>query len=148
MTEHTRRTALKATGASTIALVAAGCLSDDEDGDSDDDSDEFEIDPGTTITLEAHMSGWKGLEPAAIEGETNPSLVLEAGAEYEIGWEQGDGRQHNIELWDADEELVDDDYATDLTDDPAETIAFAATDEIAYYRCNPHTGMQGEIRVE
>lgn len=151
MTEHTRRTVLKAAGASTLAVAVAGCTggddADDENGD-ENDADGFEIDAGETITLEGHSSGWEGIAPEQIEGETNPTLVLEEGADYEIGWEPGDSLEHNIQLWDENEELVDEEYRTEVTAEPEETIEFTATTEIAYYRCNPHPGMQGEIRVE
>ncbi|ELZ13309.1 hypothetical protein C477_22675 [Haloterrigena salina JCM 13891] len=152
MTEHTRRTVLKAAGASTLAVAVAGCTggdddSDDENGDESGD-DTYEIDAGETIMLEGQIGGWTGLQPAAIEDVENPTLVLEADAEYEIGWEPGDSASHNIELWDENEELVDEAYKLELTSDPDETLSFTASEDIAYYRCNPHSNMQGEIRVE
>ncbi|WP_339103954.1 hypothetical protein [Haloterrigena salinisoli] len=152
MTEHTRRTVLKAAGASTLAVAVAGCTGSDDDGDSEngDESDDgtYEIDAGETIMLEGQISGWTGLQPEAIDGVENPTLVLEDGAEYEIGWEPGDGSDHNIELWDENEELVDEEYKLELTNDPGDPLSFTASSEIAYYRCNPHSNMQGEIRVE
>jgi hypothetical protein len=146
-----RRRLLKAAGASVVAVTLAGCSgSNGDDEESDDDSgggDGFEIEPGTTIMLDGYTGGWEGAEPSEIEGETNPTLILEDGETYEIGWQQGDGSRHNIVLWDADQSTVED-YETELTDDPDGTLEFVATDELAYYRCDPHSAMQGEIRVE
>ncbi|ELY58463.1 blue (type 1) copper domain-containing protein, partial [Natronococcus amylolyticus DSM 10524] len=90
-----------------------------------------------------------GIEPEAIEGEQNPTLILEEGEEYEIGWPEGDGVRHNIEIWDEDGDVVDD-YETDLTDDPGDDqiLTITATEEMAAYRCRPHGSMEGEIRVE
>jgi hypothetical protein len=148
---HSRRTVLKAAGGSAALALVAGCLSDDESDDNGDDDggndDGFDIEPGTTIMLEGLTGGWEGLEPEAIAGESNPTLVLQEGETYEIGWEPGDSVEHNIEIWDADEDVVGE-YATELTSDPDEVLEFTATDEMAYYRCRPHSGMQGEIRVE
>ena len=135
---------------------------DDTDGDEEeeDDTDEEEeedgngngdtIEPGTTIVFDGQTEGWEGLEPEAIEGETNPTLVLEADEEYEIGWEGGDGALHNIEIWDENEDVVDD-LETEETDDPDDDqfLEFTATEEMAYYVCRPHrTTMVGEIDVE
>ena len=156
-----RRTAMKLTGAAAATALVAGCSDNgddnggaDDNGDDDDangDADGFEIDPDETIVLEGITGGWEGIEPSQIEGEENPTLILQDGEDYEITWEQGDGSQHNVQLWDENEEIVED-YETDLTDDPDpegdDLLEFTATDEIAYYRCDPHPNMQGEVQVE
>ncbi|WP_440766539.1 plastocyanin/azurin family copper-binding protein [Natronorubrum sp. DTA7] len=127
-----------------------------DDGDQhDDDSgtetgDAVSIDPGTTIVFEGQVQGWEGLEPTAIEGVTNPTLALEEGETYRIGWEGGDGVPHNIELWDQDDELVDD-YETDITDESGDDqfLEFEASEELAYYVCAPHEAMmRGELLLE
>jgi hypothetical protein len=156
---------LKAAGASMLIVGAAGCMGEDDDDDNngdeqtDDDQDdqddgdggELSIDPGETILLEGYTSGWVGAEPSEIEGEENPTLVLQDGEDYEIAWEQGDGSSHDLVLWDEDEEVVDD-YETPPTTEPDpegdQLLEFTATDEIAYYRCTPHGNMQGEIEIE
>jgi len=57
-----------------------------EDGGLPDDV----IDPSETITLEAPSSSeWTGLSPSSIEGETDPTLRLAAGEEYEMEWANG-----------------------------------------------------------
>lgn len=148
--EHSvsRRTALKLAGVAGATTFIAGCSGGNGNGDNGGDAG-IEIEPDTTILFEGNMGGWDGVDPAQIEGETNPTLVLEDGADYEIGWTQGDGDHHNIQIWDANEEIVDG-LETDLTDDPGDGdyLEFTASEEMAYYRCDPHPAMQGEIRVE
>lgn len=135
-----------------MAVAVAGCTGGGDDGNSGDTSDNgddgFEIDPGTTIMLEGSTSGWEGISPDEINGESNPTLIFEAGEAYEMGWEPGDSADHNLELWNEDEELIGDEYATELTSDPDETLEFTASEEMAYYRCQPHSSMQGELRIE
>ena len=151
-----RRTALKLAGAAAATAVVAGCSSADDidddgpvNGNDNGNGDGFEIEPGTRILLEGITAGYVGIEPDEIAGEENPTLILQDGEEYEIGWTQGDGASHNVELWDSSENMVEN-YGTTLTNDPgdADTFTFTATDEIAYYRCNPHPDMQGEIDVQ
>ena len=150
-----RRTALKLTGAAALTATVAGCSSGDDDGDDGGNGDDgYEIEAGETITLEGETTGWIGSTPSEIEGVENPTLVLEDGEEYEIGWEQGDGGEHNVVLWDENEEPVGEYYTgddpTDTTDSPGDDdfFTFTASDEIAYYRCDPHPNMQGSIEVE
>lgn len=150
--ETNRRTMLKMSGASIATALVAGCLGDDDDDDADEnggDDGPYEIEPGEQITFSGAIGGWEGLKPAAIEGETNPTLVLEAGETYEIGWTEGDGTPHNFVVWDDDEEIVDD-YQTEQVAEPDDDQLYeiTATDEMAYYRCEPHENMQGEIQVE
>lgn len=155
--DDARRTVLKATGGTVAVALAAGCLGDDGDGDdgTGNGAAGIEIDPDEPILLEGITAGWEGLEPASIEGETNPTLVLQEGETYEIGWTQGDGAAHNVVLWDETEDVVEDYYTYDSEADdetsPADAgdfLEFEATSEIAYYRCYPHPGMQGELVVD
>ena len=129
---------------------------DHEDDDADEETDEsdepgFEIEPGTRITLFGNTAGWEGVQPVEIQTVENPTLVLEAGGAYEIGWQEGDGAPHNIEIRNENAELVDD-LSTDLTDDPAgdeQYLEFVASAELATYVCAPHEAtMRGEISVK
>lgn len=114
----TRRTVLKATGASLTVAAFAGCLgSDDDDDDNtgtndngdDDGGDEvFEIDPGTPIVFDGYSSHWEGLEPSSIEGEENPTLQLEDGGEYTMEWINADGATHDLVIEDGSGDTVDD----------------------------------------
>lgn len=108
-----------------------------------------EIVPGAAIDLEARIPAWVGVEPAAITGLENPTLVLEAGESYTIGWSAGDGAAHNIQIRDENDEVVDD-YETEVVADPADgqRLDFTATEEMAAYVCAPHAPMMnGDIEV-
>lgn len=132
-------------GLAIPTVTITGCLSANDD--VPDSAHDIEV--GESILFEGHQRHWLGLEPAPIEGEKNPALVLEEGETYEIGWVQGDGAPHNIELWDEDERVVNE-YRTPLTASPrsdGDWLEFTARDELAYYRCSPHRDMQGEIYV-
>ena len=154
-----RRRVLKIAGAASATALVAGCTgngdddpepADDGNGNGDDNGDD--VDPADwegvdTIELDAYTAAWEGLAPAAIEGEDNPTLVLFEGEEYTFTWYNGDGSGHNIEIWDENEEVVED-YATDIVDDDEQTLeGVVATEDMAYYRCDPHAGMQGDIEV-
>ncbi|MCU4926097.1 DUF1080 domain-containing protein [Halobacteria archaeon AArc-dxtr1] len=121
---------------------------DEENGDDDDDIPEDAIEPGTTIDLDGQTTGWVGISPDEIEGDQNPTLVLAEGEEYTIGWSEGDGGNHNIEIRDEDGDVVDD-LETELTGEPGDDqwLTFEASEEMAFYRCFPHASMEGEIDV-
>ncbi|WP_227014950.1 plastocyanin/azurin family copper-binding protein [Natronorubrum aibiense] len=155
-----------ATDESDAADVNADASADDEetasesdledDMPSDDDHEETEsvgpiaIEPGTRITLYGGTAAWEGLEPAPIESVENPTLVLEDSETYEIGWADGDGMMHNLELRDVDGNVVDD-LATELTSEggDGQFLEFTASSEIAQYVCAPHEmTMIGDVQIE
>ncbi|WP_247000641.1 plastocyanin/azurin family copper-binding protein [Halosolutus gelatinilyticus] len=154
-----RRTVLKASGLTIAAL--AGCLSGgDSSGENGDENanesdgknggDTYKIDPGTTIEFEANTAGWKGLAPSAIDGVENPTLVLKEEKDYEIGWtKNGGSMEHNFMIWNDSEKVVKD-YETEMASEPGDDqmLKITATSEMAYYRCRPHTNMQGDIQIE
>ncbi|MFU8869281.1 plastocyanin/azurin family copper-binding protein [Natronococcus sp.] len=108
------------------------------------------IEPDTTIEFDAQTSGWVGIEPEEIADEENPTLTLQDGESYEIGWEESDGQVHNIELVDENDEVVDD-YQTEESEEGGDDqfIEFDASDDIAEYVCRPHEGtMRGTIEIE
>ncbi|MFC3960140.1 plastocyanin/azurin family copper-binding protein [Halovivax cerinus] len=155
-----RRTVLKATGASLAAVTLAGCgSSDPEDGSggsggsgsdgSGGGGDEYTIDPGTEIMFAGLTTHWEGNAPSSIEGVRNPTLVLTEGETYTIGWNEGNGAGHNMELRDDSGSVVDD-LATEIAMEPGDdqVLEFEATSEITTYRCRPHSGMEGSIVVE
>lgn len=114
------------------------------------DGEEFEIEPGTTIELLGFSDRWEGVSPAEMEGATNPVLVLEDGGEYEVVWENGDGVTHDFQIWDEDEEVVND-IVSDRVEEEGETtsIEFTATEEMMIYVCQFHPNNQiGGIIVE
>ena len=153
-----RRTAMKLTGAAAATALVAGCSDDDDNGDepADDDgngngdADGIEIEPGTQIMFAGLTQGWEGIEPSDIEGDENPTLILQEGEEYEIGWTDGDGSQHNIEIRDDGGDVVDD-LQTELVSeaDDDQILEFEASSEMAQYVCEPHeTTMVGDLVVE
>ncbi|MCU4972125.1 plastocyanin/azurin family copper-binding protein [Halobacteria archaeon AArc-m2/3/4] len=120
---------------------------DEENGNGNGAEDWGDVDE---IVLDGYTAGWEGVEPEMIEGEENPTLELTAGTEYEITWENADGDPHNIEIWDDDDEVVDD-YQTEIIDEEGETqtLEFEATEEMAAYVCEVHIGtMIGDIEVQ
>jgi plastocyanin len=150
---------LQATGASVFVVAAAGCLGDD-DGESDDNGEddgngdnadgEFKIDPGTEVVLDGYSSHWEGVEPSDIDGEQNPTLVLEDGGDYTIEWINADGVNHDLQIWDEDDELIDD-LATESISDEGEgdSLSFTADAEMATYVCEYHaTNQVGDLVVE
>ncbi len=159
----TRRVVLKSAGAAGVAALLAGCADEgpgeeeeDEEEAPEDDEEEPEngeeaaIEPGTRIEFDAQTPGWVGIEPEEIADEENPTLVLTEGEEYEIGWEEGDGADHNIEIWDENDEVVDD-LETEIVQEGGEDqfLEFEASEEMVTYVCEPHEGtMIGDIEVE
>ncbi|ELZ04522.1 cupredoxin domain-containing protein [Natrialba aegyptia] len=139
--DTTRRRVLQLTGgALLLGFGAASASAQDDEA----------IEPETRIEFDAQTSGWVGIEPEAIADEDNPTLTLQDGETYEIGWEEGDGASHNIELVDENDEVVDD-YETEEATEGGEDqfIEFDATDEIVEYVCRVHPNtMRGEIEIE
>ncbi|WP_276255142.1 plastocyanin/azurin family copper-binding protein [Halomontanus rarus] len=102
------------------------------------------------IELGGETAAWQGVAPAPIEGEENPTLELTEGTEYDITWENIDGQPHNIEIWDDNEEIVED-YQTEIIEEEGETqtLTFEATSEMAEYVCQVHVStMIGDIEVQ
>ncbi|NUB90172.1 plastocyanin [Haloterrigena sp. SYSU A121-1] len=174
----TRRTVVRAAGLATATAALAGCIDEssvDDPDDTDDagsqPSDEQGSEPDDTddegqsngdeaaddaeaapleIELRGELDGWRALEPAGIEGDVNPTLTLEAGRTYRLGWTEGDGLGHNIEIRDAHDDVVDG-LSTPVTQEPGEQqwLEFEATEEMATYVCTPHEStMRGDIVVE
>ncbi|SDK39583.1 cupredoxin domain-containing protein [Natronorubrum texcoconense] len=159
-----RRTLLSGVAGTLTTVSIAGCLGTDSSDDNGDDEpdpvvDEAEFVEGDTdpdawrdveeIRFDGHVGGWVGVEPAAVDRVENPKLVLEAGREYELTWENMDGVHHNIAFWDDDREVVNG-YSTDGNEivGERETLAFEATPEMATYRCEYQPeGQVGDVVV-
>lgn len=138
------------TGADTDDGDADETESDGDGTDSSATNHTFEIEPGTEVLFGGQTFEWEGLEPLQIEGVSNPTLVLEAGETYTIGWAEGNGSMHNIAIWNDDEEVVNG-LETELVTDPGEeqTVTFTADEAMTLYVCHPHNnaGMRGSIEV-
>ncbi|ELY95570.1 cupredoxin domain-containing protein [Natrialba taiwanensis] len=140
--DTTRRRVLQLTGGALLLGFGSASASAQDDDEA--------IEPETRIELDAQTPGWVGIEPEAIADEDNPTLTLQDGETYEIGWEEGDGASHNIELVDENDEVVDD-YETEEATEGGEDqfIEFDVTDEIVEYVCRVHPNtMRGEIEIE
>ncbi|XVH33067.1 multicopper oxidase domain-containing protein (plasmid) [Haloferacaceae archaeon DSL9] len=99
----------------------------------------------TTIELEGETTGWVGVSPDEIEGESNPTLSLIPGTDYAVEWVNADGAGHNFAIVDADgDEILASDVITG--EGETQTVEFTATDEMTEYRCQPHpNSMAGAI---
>ncbi|MDF9748447.1 hypothetical protein [Natrinema salsiterrestre] len=147
---------LTLTGVATSTAFVAGCggggngNGGGNGGGNGSGGSGFEIDPGTQIDFSGQTSYWEGLAPSSIEGEQNPTLILQSGETYEIGWSEGDGAAHNMELRNSSGEVVDDYTTGEPVSDPGDGLffEFEATDEIALYRCQPHPQMEGDIQLQ
>ena len=59
------------------------------------------------IRLGGEIAGWRGRAPDSIDGESNPTLNLEAGTTYRVVWENLDGMGHNFALLDSAGEALE-----------------------------------------
>lgn len=135
-----------------------GTHAESDDGvekDGDDEQDEAVVDDSEwkgidEFRFEGRTEAWTGIEPALIEGEDNPTILLFEGEEYDFSWVNEDGAIHNLEIWDDDGDVIDD-YETDSADTEGEEVALAnvvASQEMSSYVCMYHRGTQiGEIEV-
>ncbi len=146
-----RRTTLKIAGAAASMALVAGCLGNGDDDDDDNgngDDGPVDIEPGEMV-FEGYTAGWELVEP--VEGdESNPTIVLQEGETYTFTWTNEDGGRHNIEMWDDNDEVVED-YQTEIIDEQGaeQSLEFEAVSDITQYVCEPHTGtMIGEVVVE
>jgi len=152
-----RRRMLKLTGIASSTAFVAGCGgggngngNGNGGGGNGGGEDGVEISPDQDIRFSGQTTHWEGLQPSSIEGAENPTLILEAGENYSIGWTEGDGAAHNLELRNDDGEVVNGYTTGDPVSDPGndEIFEFEAQDVITLYRCEPHPQMEAEIRVQ
>src|SRR6056297_1401736 len=132
--EHiSRRRMLQLTGVAASTALVAGCGGGGGNGGNGGNGGGgggIEIEPGTAIEFDGQTSGWEGLAPSAIEGEVNPTLVLQEGETYEIGWTVGDGAQHNIEIRKESDEVVDGLQTEVVTEPEDQWLEFEASPEM------------------
>ncbi len=124
---------------------------EETNGEANDRATSGAWDAGTEIVLSATTAGWEGIEPEVINGEDNPTLVLNVGKDYVITWKNSDGRPHNIEIWDENEEVVED-YKTELMNEEGSTqsLKIEAQEAMAEYICEIHAdwSKRGDIEIE
>jgi hypothetical protein len=107
-----------------------------------------ETDAEADIRLVGETQGWQGEAPDDISGTENPTLELEAGSEYVLVWENGDGLQHNFAIEDENgEDLLASAFMSD--EGSTQTVTFTASAEMAEYYCQVHPdSMRGSIAVQ
>lgn len=131
----TRRSLLRTIGAGVVATSVVAGSASAQDGVAE----RFEF--------EGETSGWVGVAPSDIEGETNPALSLEAGSTYEFHWENADGDPHNVVIEDADgNNIVESEYVS--SEGETQTVEFTASEEMASYYCGAHpSSMRGDVEL-
>lgn len=112
----------------------------------------------TTFEFGGEIAGWTGRAPASIEGQTNPTLQLQAGQTYTVRWENLDGLPHNFGFLDPDGNRIaviqSDDgpvSETELVSEQGATqeFQFVAEPAIATYFCVVHpNSMRGGVEVQ
>jgi hypothetical protein len=98
------------------------------------------------IKLGGKIAGWQGRAPAAIQGETNPTLTLQSGRTYRLTWVNLDGAEHELIIEDTNgNELAATESASKKG--ATQTVTFQATKNMAQYYCEYHPqSMRGNIR--
>lgn len=132
---QSRRTLLKAAAAvGLVGGIGEGVLAQD---------DETEV--AETFELQGEIGGWVGVSPDYIEGEQNPTLVMEPGEDYEVIWENVDGASHNFAIEDESNNVfVETDYASSIG--ATESVTFTAEEGFDNYVCHPHRKtMRGQV---
>lgn len=100
------------------------------------------------IHLDGNASGWVGRAPSAIDAETNPTLVLEAGREYELVWTNVDEYTHDFAIENGDGDNVVGPTTPVSEYGESQTVAFTATEGMTEYYCTTHPGsMRGAIEL-
>ena len=133
--------------ASAVALTVAstGCI-----GGGGAEPEEVEVSGGTTVEFEGHASGWLGVEPDAVDGVRNPTLVLEEGESYVLSFVNADGAPHDIGVRDAEDDVVDG-LVSDRVSTKGEgtSLELTASGEMEEYVCSFHRSSQsGRLVVE
>lgn len=155
---HTsRRTVLALTAAGLLGALA-GCVNDDEDDvddvdDVDDEDDEVDVGEWEDVDefyFDGFTQHWVGIDPDIIADEENPTITLIEGQEYDFGWINADGATHNLEIRNADDEIIDDYQSDDVSEEGEEAWieGVVATTEMDIYICTYHEATQvGDIDV-
>ncbi|WP_276281612.1 cupredoxin domain-containing protein [Halorussus caseinilyticus] len=100
-----------------------------------------------TYRFGGEVAAWRGREPSAISGQSNPTIELRAGNEYEFWFENIDGAPHNITIQDADSNAI---AQSELVSSQGATasVTFTATPQMTQYICTIHpTTMVADLEV-
>jgi plastocyanin len=105
-------------------------------------------DPEETIVLGGQVEYWYGVAPSSLQGRENPALTMEPGTVYEVVWVNLDGVEHELRLFDGNDEV---DAATESASEAGESrsVVLEATEQLARYDCEYHPErMRGQVRAE
>lgn len=126
-----RRTALKS-GLAAVGIGISGSVS-------------ATAQETTTYQFGGEVSGWQGQAPSSLQGQTNPTLNLQPGTQYEVTWENLDGAPHNFAIHDSggsaiiSSQIISEQGAT-------QTVTFTASENMSEYICEVHPStMVGNI---
>lgn len=146
----TRRTVLQAS-ALGLAGSVAGCAGASENRQETETTTEATGEttttrrPDETVVLGGRVEYWYGVAPSSIQGSQNPTLTMQPGTVYEVVWMNLDGVEHELRIFDADDDEV---ASTDTASAVGETssVVVEATESLARYDCEYHPeSMQGQI---
>ena len=133
----TRRSFVKTAGATAAAAGATAAGAGEAEAQAQTQ----------TYRFGGEVAGWHGRAPPAIEGQTNPSVELQAGQEYEFWFENLDGAPHNIAIRDAEGNTIVE-SETISEEGATASVTFTATSSMAQYVCIVHpTTMVGTVNV-
>lgn len=121
--------------------------------------------PAETFELTLEEDEWRGEAPEEIEGETNPTLELEAEETYAVEWENGIGRRHDEGEMEPGEKLPGHNFViaeggdvdqwnthvrSAFTDEEGETqtVEFLAKEEMEVYLDQSQLEAHGKVEVE
>lgn len=99
-----------------------------------------------TFTLAMTQDGWVG-RGGDIEGQSSPTLQLEADTEYAIEWTNETEERHNLVIKEGHvdgEPLVRSDF---LPQGESQTVTFTAPSGPGVYLCENHNGEMGQLAV-
>lgn len=116
-----------------------------EGGQSPTGTGEAGMQPGTEIRLGGEVGGWVGQAPTSIQGTTNPTLQLKAGATYTITWKNLDGTEHELIIEDDTGSAV---VKTNSARQQGKTVSkqFTARANMTAYYCDYHPqSMRGSV---
>ncbi|RBI59125.1 hypothetical protein DMJ13_23405 [halophilic archaeon] len=100
-----------------------------------------------TYRFGGEVIAWHGRAPPRIEGQTNPTIQLQAGRQYRVVWENLDGQPHNFTIQDSQGNTL---ASTETVSEEGATLSmtFTASAEMAQYICTIHpTTMVGNIQI-
>lgn len=147
----TRRGLLRASGVGIVGALA-GCAGSEPDHQETTTTEAMGAttttptqEPDETIVLGGQVEYWYGVAPSSIQGTENPTLTMEPGTVYEIAWINLDGIEHELRLFDADDNEV---AASETVSDAgtSTSVVIEATESLARYDCRFHPqNMQGQV---